>query len=169
MASTLTRIVDDVKAIVDASYAAQIPEGIPMPFGRLARDGHSKPPRVAWEPGDGVDGPATKNPQVNPRSLGTVLQRMNVQVWASDFDGAWNLLMQVRRAIYLVAHGSFAFRGHKPLSEGDLAANNLEGHAWHLAVDFAIPIVDATAPETVVTDVGHATHLEGSAEEACSS
>jgi len=169
VASTLTRIRDDVKAIVDASYAAQFPEGIPMPFGRLERDSHSKPPRVAWEPGEGAEGPAVKNIGGNPRSLGTVVQRMNLQVWASDFDAAWELLMQVRRAVYLAAHGSFQFAGHVPLTEGDLAANQLEGHAWQLRVNLAIPITDATAPSTVVTTVGHTTTLEGSAETGCSS
>jgi hypothetical protein len=166
MASTLTRIRDEVKALVDASYGADIP----MPFGRLERNAQSAPPRVAWEPGEGAEAPATKNGTTpNPRSLGTVLQRMNLQVWAADFDAAWTLLMQVRRAIYLAAQGSFAFRGHSPLSEGDLAAYELEGHAWALRVDFAIPITDATVPEATVTTVGHTSGVEGSVTAGCSS
>lgn len=169
MASTLTRIRDEVKAIVDAAYVAQLPGGIDMPFGRLARDESAAPWRVAWVPGDGNEAPATKNAQANPRSLGTVLQRMTIQVWADNFDNAWNLLMQVRRAVYQAAHGSFAFRGHSPLTEGDLAAYNLEGHAWELRVDFAIPITDAPLPETTVTSVGHSTVDDVTDETGCSS
>lgn len=169
MTSTPTRIRDEVKALVDAAYAAQFPAGIEMPFGRLDRDASSAPPRVAWVPGEASEGPAVKLAGSNPRTLGTVLQRFTLQVWAASFDDAWELLMQVRRAIYLAAHGSFAFRGHSPLSEAEHAAYALEGHAWELRVDFAIPITDAPVPETVVSDVGHTTGLEGSPDAGCSS
>jgi hypothetical protein len=169
MSSSPTRIRDEVKAYVDAAYATQFPGGIDMPFGRLARDESGAPWRVAWVPGDGNEGPATKNAQTNPRTLGTVLQRFTLQVWADNFDNAWNLLMQVRRAVYLAAHGSFIFRGHTPLTEGELAAYNLEGHAWELRVDFGIPITDAPVPETTVTSVGHTTADDVSSETGCSS
>jgi hypothetical protein len=178
MASPITRIRDAVSEYLNAAYVDVYPAGIPMPFGKLERDKHADAPRVTWVPSNGADAPATKlSGENNPRSLGTVVQRMKIQVWgrhptddAGDHFGAtWDLLMQVRRAVYLAAHGSMKFQGHRPLTEDELAAHDHRGHAWELAVDFFIPIVDAAVPETVVTGVGHTTHVEGSAEVGCQS
>lgn len=162
--SPISRARDQVKALVEASLGV----AVDMPLGANEKAAHGDCPRVLWLPLDGVDAPVS-GIGGNPRSLGTVAQRIAIECWGEDFDATWQLLFQVRRALHHTLVGSFRFRGHRWLTEQERQAGlNNRGDVARLEIEMLVPIPDATAPTATLTSATHTTAFEGAAGIGCS-
>lgn len=122
-----------VERLYDAVAARFVAEGTGAVnvFGWRTPAQHALGNRVAWAPGDptgnaGATGPA-KQPGRNPRSLGTLHELFTVTITGADMTAPDDERAQYKaarllrdawfRAVYLAAHGTFAIKSERWLTE----------------------------------------------------
>lgn len=166
----IERIRDEVQRLVSAELVPQF-AGVPyvllpMPLGKLAQGERSAPPRVAWVPSTGSSA-AAEMTRSGPRSIGTLVQRVDLHCWGQNFDHAWQLQESVRRSLHRAASASVQFHSLRWLTQEDAAWLTL-GEACLLTVDFKIPLpARPLEPSVTIETIEHTTGLEGSDDNPC--
>lgn len=160
-------VLTGVEQKLNENVVGTYPDGVSFGFGLVGDGENTAPPRIVWQPTEWTDEPA-RGAGGNPKPLATHAQQIEATVWAATFDATEDLLKQLKRA--LIEQCSAASVSLSLLGGRWKPDRNVD-HGWAAVQRFAVKsaVTNAALPVTNVTNVGHTTGFEGSAELGCSS
>ncbi len=157
--------------LISTELDAIIGSAIPMTVGKLELEKLKSPPQIGWVVVEGRAGPA-HGPGGNPKPIASRLLVAKAYVWHSTYDDTESLLHDLVLACHNTAgntpHGVMFVREEWP-TQDQAADYSVRGQLVIATFQVALPITTRALTEKQITEVGHTTGFDGSAESGCSS
>ncbi len=150
MADLLESVIAEVHTELAVIHGSEVPYTI----GKLKRDEHTAPPRIAWvETGGQIETSRMGG------TIGTDVARFSVAVWNTDVEQARNLFHNLIRAIRNAAYGPNMT--HPIPYEWVEEAHMHTGRVLTAVVGIEVPVSEQTMPKATVQSHGHTTTVGG--------